>query len=255
MIEWMSEKGNPFTLTTQVSVNIADDDELMELMVRAGFETVFVGIESPHEESLAECEKLQNRNRDLIACVKKIQSYGLQVQGGFIIGFDSDKSWIFDKMISFIQESGIVTAMVGLLNAPRGTKLYHRLVKENRLIKDSSGNNTDYSMNFIPKMSKQELIEGYRKVVQTIYSPEHYYARIKTLLKSYKPLPKSSPRLCWSDIKIFLKSAWFLGIKEKGRFHYWKLIAWSLVKHPQFVTLAITLSIYGIHFRRSFSSY
>jgi radical SAM superfamily enzyme YgiQ (UPF0313 family) len=135
VIQWMESNGHPFVFNTEASVNLSDDEELMHLMSKAGFRTVFVGIESPHEESLAECRKIPNRNRDLIASVKKIQQHGFQVQGGFIVGFDSDPGSIFQKVIDFVQESGIVTAMVGLLNAPVGTKLYQRLLKEGRVLK------------------------------------------------------------------------------------------------------------------------
>jgi len=118
IITWMQERKHPFNFYTEVSINIADDEELMQLMVKAGFDQVFVGIESPNEDSLAECSKLQNRNRDLIASVRKIQRAGLEVQAGFIVGFDKDPAFIFERLIGFIQESGIATAMVGLLNAP-----------------------------------------------------------------------------------------------------------------------------------------
>ncbi len=251
MIEWMEQRQHPFTLGTQSSINLANDEELMNLMVRAGFNTVFIGIESPHEESLAECDKAQNRNNNLIECVKKIQSFGLQVQGGFILGFDSDKPSIFDEMINFIQESGIVTAMVGLLNAPRGTKLYDRLLKSDRLLSSFSGSNTNYSMNFIPKMNKHDLIAGYRKVVETIYTPRFYYARIRTLFQNYKPLPNEIQRLSWQNMKLLLKSSWLLGVREKGRFHYWKIIFWGMLKRPELIHMVIALSIYGHHFRKS----
>ena len=159
----------------------------MALMVRAGFDQVFVGIESPNEESLAECSKLQNRNRDLIASVRKIQHAGLEVQAGFIVGFDKDPAAIFDRLIAFIQESGIVTAMVGLLNAPTGTKLYHRLEQEGRIVKTATGDNTDFSINFIPKMNSDTLVNGYRRILDTIYSPKHYYARVRKFLQEYRP--------------------------------------------------------------------
>ncbi len=183
LIEWMKTKHYPFAFNTQASINLADDEELMDLMVQAGFDCVFVGIESPNEESLSECNKVQNKGSDLVECVKKIQRFGMQVQAGFILGFDSDKESVFDNLIHFIQKSGVVTAMVGLLNAPRGTKLYSRLMNENRLSKESTGDNTDFSMNFIPKMGTEELLNGYRKVVNTIYSPKNYYNRILTFLK------------------------------------------------------------------------
>jgi radical SAM superfamily enzyme YgiQ (UPF0313 family) len=221
-------------------------------MVRAGFTTVFIGIESPDEESLAECDKVQNTNNNLIESVKKIQSFGLQVQGGFILGFDSDKPSIFDDMIAFIQESGIVTAMVGLLNAPRGTKLYDRLLESDRLLDSASGSNTDYSMNFIPIMNKHDLIAGYKKVVETIYAPRLYYERIKTLFQNYKPLPNEIQRLSWQSMKLLLKSSWLLGVREKGRFHYWKIIFWGMFKRPELIHMVITLSVYGHHFRKSF---
>jgi radical SAM superfamily enzyme YgiQ (UPF0313 family) len=255
MIDWMEKRNNPFSFVTQASINLSDDDALMKLMVQAGFDLVFVGIETPHEESLAECDKFQNKNRDLVACVKKIQRFGLEVQAGFIVGFDSDPPSIFEKQIAFIQKSGIVTAMVGLLNAPRGTKLYQRLVNEGRLLKGFSGNNTDLSINFIPKMSYQMLFNGYRKVLYTIYSPKYYYERILTLLRNLESSQKKKFRLRLCHLEAFLKSIWFLGIRGKGRIYYWKLILWSLFRCPQFFPLAITFAIYGFHFRKIIRNY
>jgi len=256
LIDWMKQKKPPFSLFTEASINLSDDEELMQLMVKAGFEKVFIGIETPNEESLTECNKYLNKNRDLIACVKKIQDNGLEVQGGFIVGFDNDPLSIFERQISFIQKSGIVTAMVGLLNAPRGTRLYHRLKKENRLLNDSSGDNTDFSLNFIPKMNVETLINGYKKILNTIYSPKHYYKRVITFLKGYKHKPsKKKINFSFSHFKAFFKSIWFLGIKGKERFHYWKLISWTLVRRPRFFSLAISFAIYGFHFRKIVGSY
>jgi len=251
LIDWMREKKYPFYFSTEASINLADDEELMQLMVKAGFNRVFIGIETPNEESLTECNKYLNKNRDLIACVKKIQDNGFEVQGGFIVGFDNDPPSIFERQISFIQKSGIVTAMVGLLNAPRGTRLYHRLKKEDRLLNDLSGDNTDFSINFIPKMNIEALINGYKKILNTIYSPKHYYKRVITFLKAYKPKPlKGKIHFNFHNLRAFFKSIWFLGIKGKERFHYWKLISWTLVRRPRFFRLAITLAIYGFHFRK-----
>ncbi|RLB04265.1 MAG: B12-binding domain-containing radical SAM protein, partial [Deltaproteobacteria bacterium] len=190
IIGWMKERNYPFSFFTEASIDLSDDEELMGLMVEAGFDTVFIGIETPYEESLTECSKFQNRNRDLVACVKKIQQRGLQVTGGFIVGFDHDPPSIFERQINFIQKSGIVTAMVGLLNAPRGTRLYRRLRKENRLLHEVSGDNTDCSINFIPKMGHETLINGYKRIMKTIYSPRHYYRRIGTFLHEYRPSNK-----------------------------------------------------------------
>ena len=253
--KWLERRGYFFSFATQASIDLSDDEELMELMVKAGFDTVFVGIETPNKESLTECNKLQNRNRDLIACVKKIQDSGLQVQGGFILGFDNDSPSIFQRQIAFIQKSGIATAMVGLLNAPRGTRLYERLKKENRLLKGASGDNTDCSINFIPKMDYQTLIDGYKKILSTIYSPGCYYERVRKFLKEYKPLQKRMFRFRFSYFGTFFKSTLLLGIIGKERFHYWKLIVWSLFRRPQLFPLALTLAIYGFHFRKIFGNH
>jgi radical SAM superfamily enzyme YgiQ (UPF0313 family) len=250
--EWMDSRNHPFFLSTEASVDLADDEQLMQMMVRAGFDTVFVGIETPNEESLMECNKFHNKNRDLIACVKKIHSFGMQVQGGFILGFDSDPASIFERLIGFIQESGIVTAMVGLLNAPTGTRLYHRLAEENRLINNFTGDNTDLSMNFIPKMNQKALISGYKKVLDTIYSPVHYYERLMLFFKEYQPVQKRVFRFHSYYIGALFKSILYLGIIGKERYYYWKLFFWSLFKRPKLFPIAITLSIYGFHFRKVF---
>ena len=252
IIAWMEERNFPFTLVTEASIDLADDEELLQLMAKARFDSVFVGIETPNEESLTECSKFQNRNRDLVASVHKIQQYGMQVTGGFIVGFDSDPPSIFEKQINFIQKSGIVTAMVGLLNAPRGTRLYQRLHKENRLVHGFTGDNTDCSINFVPKMGYETLVAGYEKVMKTIYSPKHYYKRIRTFFREYRPHSKQAFSFNISYCKAFLKTLWLLGIRGRERFQYWRLLASTLLKRPQSISLAVTLAIYGFHFRKVF---
>ncbi|MDD5458658.1 MAG: radical SAM protein [Phycisphaerae bacterium] len=249
IIHWMKKRNRPFAFNTQTSIDLVDDEELMTMMVRAGFDCVFIGIESPNDSSLSECNKIQNTGRDIVAAVKKIQQFGMQVQAGFIVGFDSDKPGVFDKMISLIQDSGVVTAMVGLLNAPRGTKLYKKLMSENRLTTPPTGDNMDCTMNFIPKMDIHELLDGYQKVLNTIYSQKYYCKRIKTFLKNYNFSGNTRLRLRYSGIKAFLKSMWQIGMIEKGKIHYWMLIIWSL-KNPRRLPLAIRFSIYGSHFRK-----
>ena len=255
MVEWMEGKKYPFTFNTEASINLSDDDELMQLMVKAGFASVFVGIETPNEESLTECNKVQNKNRDLVACVRKIQGSALYVTGGFIVGFDNDPPSIFERMSTFIQESGIVAAMVGLLNAPRGTHLYQRLKHEGRLLQEVSGDNTDFSINFIPKMDYATLIKGYERVISRLYSPAPYYKRVKEFLKEYRPLQNKSFRFHFSHLKAFVKSVVFLGIIDKERVYYWKLFFWSLFRRPRLLRLALTFSIYGFHFRKTFQEY
>jgi radical SAM superfamily enzyme YgiQ (UPF0313 family) len=256
MIEWSKQKKYPFMFFTEASINLADDDSLMELMAEAGFNRVFVGIETPNDNSLVECNKLQNRNRDLAASVKRIQNHGFEVQGGFILGFDSDPASIFSKQIHFIQKTGIVTAMVGLLNAPNGTKLYKRLKKENRLIKDMSGDNTDFSINFVPKMKYETLVTGYKNVLDTIYSPRHYYERVVTFLKEYKPRKTAGiSQLRFSHITGLMKSLWFLGITNNGRRYFWRLLISTLLKRPRHFPLSVSLSVSGFHFRKVAEGY
>lgn len=255
LIEWMDQKRHPFVFNTETSINLSDDEELMVLMSKAGFRTVFVGIESPHEESLVESRKTPNRNRNLIQSVKKIQQSGFQVQGGFILGFDSDPGTIFQRMIEFVQESGIVTAMVGLLNAPAGTKLHQRLLNEGRLLKTMTGDNTDFTMNFVPRMNREALLKGYRSILQHIYSPKPYYARVKQFLRTYKPPKAGLHRITLAEISALVKSALVLGVVGKERLQYWKLFVWSLLTRPRLFPMAITFSIYGYHFRRILESY
>ncbi len=262
MIAWMDARKHPFVFITEASINLADDDELMQLMVHAGFNAVFVGIETPEEESLAECAKIQNKNRDLVASVQTMQNAGLEVQGGFIVGFDHDVAATFQRQIDFIQKSGIVTAMVGLLNVPRGTRLYKRMAQEGRLLEDFSGNNTVFSTNFIPKMGYDALIDGYQHLLRGIYAPRPYYARVKTFLSTYKPLKRQTFRLLFGGIHwnsgyagAFFKSILLLGIKDKHRRHFWKLFFWSLFTRPELFADAITYAIYGYHFRKIFGDY
>ena len=251
IIKWQKLRKYPSMLITETSINLADDEELMYLMVEAGFDTVFIGIESPNEDSLAECSKQQNRSRDPVAAVKKIQNHGLQVQGGFILGFDNDPVSIFSSQINFIQKSGIVTAMVGLLNAPPGTKLYQRLKKENRILDTTiSGDNTDCSMNFIPKMDTETLVNGYKSILSTIYSSKEYYKRIKVFLKEYKPRRKKTfSQLQFWHVWAFLRVVWVLGVWDGDRLHYWRFFLSTVLKRPQHFPLSMALAVYGYHFK------
>jgi radical SAM superfamily enzyme YgiQ (UPF0313 family) len=248
LIDWRKDKsGNVFF--TEASINLADDPPLMDLMVRAGFTKVFIGIETPDEKCLAECSKSQNGNRDLIEDVKRIQRAGLQVQGGFIVGFDADRPSIFQRQIDFIQKSGIVTAMVGLLQAPAGTRLYARMEKEGRLCSESSGDNVDGTTNIIPAMSLATLKEGYRRILDHIYSPAPYYQRIRTFLREYKA-PPTRGRLQFSHILALLRSVYRIGILGRERLQYWKLLIWTQFRRPRLLPDAIILAIYGYHFRK-----
>ena len=248
LIAWRKDKsGLPFS--TEASINLADDPELLSLMVQAGFDTVFVGIETPNEDSLAECSKNQNKNRDLVESVKRLQRAGLQVQGGFIVGFDNDPPSIFQQQIDFIQESGIVTAMVGLLQAPPGTRLFERLQKEGRLVNSMSGDNVDGTTNIIPKMGLDSLRQGYRQLLDHIYAPQFYYDRVITFLNEYHP-PEIRTYLDLQYVLALGRSIYRLGIRGVERIHYWRLFFWTLFRRPRLFPLAITLAIMGYHFRQ-----
>ncbi|RNC67951.1 MAG: DUF4070 domain-containing protein [Desulfuromonadales bacterium] len=250
MLDWMEQRKHPFEFYTEVSIDLADDGHLMELMVKTGFEEVFIGIETPLDAGLAETGKVQNKNRDLLASVRRIQQAGLQVQAGFIVGFDSDPPSIFERQIRFIQESGIVTAMVGMLTALRGTKLHQRLLQEGRLLGDTSGNNTAVSLNFVPSMKAEALISGYRTILTTIYSPRNYYQRVIRFLKEYRPQHQGAFHLKPGYCGAFFKSIILLGVVGKERLYFWKLFFWSLLRKPRLFPLAITFAIYGFHFRK-----
>jgi radical SAM superfamily enzyme YgiQ (UPF0313 family) len=249
MITWMETHKHPYKFNAQTSINLADDSQLLQMMRNAGFTSTFIGIETPVEESLQSCHKVQNENRDLLENVKQIQKAGLQVSGGFIVGFDSDTETVFQRQVDFIQKSGIVSAMVGLLNAPKNTQLYRQMEMENRLTVDATGSNTDFTMNFVPKMNHRELLEGYQYIINSIYKEKPYYKRIKELLKNYKPVNVGNNKIDLNQLKAFTKAIFVLGLVNKGRFEYWKFMAWTLLKKPKLFVDAITMAVYGYHFR------
>ena len=251
LINWQKGKKG-ISFNTEASINLADDDELVALMVKAGFDTVFIGIETPDEGSLAECNKKQNINRNMLECVQKLQRAGLQVQGGFILGFDNDNHSSFQNLVDFIQKSGIVTAMVGLLQAPTDTILYKRLLKENRILAVMDGDNVDGTTNIIPMMDIEKLSSGYKQVMNQLYSPKLYNKRIKTFLKEYKT-PKLDINFglknLQSNVLALCRSVYILGILDKQRRYYWNLFWWTLLRKPAMMGLSITFAVYGYHFR------
>jgi radical SAM superfamily enzyme YgiQ (UPF0313 family) len=249
LVKWRIRTRSKMGFLTEASVNLADDSELCELMVKASFKKIFLGIETPSVESLEECRKLQNRGRDLVETVKALQAYGFEIMGGFIVGFDNDNQDIFKSQFEFIQRSGVVTAMVGLLTALPQTRLYHRLRKEGRLETETTGNNTDAVLNFRPKLNREFLLNGYRDLMKRLYEPKAYYQRIRTFMEHHRP---NGPRLRLSpaDIEAFLKSFWLLGIWHRGRTQYWRFFWSTLLRRPRQFRYAIELAIMGYHFRR-----
>ena len=250
MKAWMQQHGYPFTFSIQVSINLADDDELLSLMRETGFCYTFIGIETPDEKSLHDCSKYQNNNRDLLQSVAKIQKAGMQVAAGFIVGFDSDTPSVFQRQIDFIQKSGIVSAMVGLLNAPKNTKLYKRLVLENRLKEDLCGNNTDITTNIIPKMNYNELLEGFRTIVTNIYSAKPYYKRVRLFLINFRQPHLQKEKFSITNLIAFFKTLFIIGIVKRGRAEFWKFLIWTLTRRPKLFTDAMTFVVYGYHYRK-----
>jgi len=253
LIEWRRGKSG-CQFYTEASINLADDAPLMQMMVDAGFDTVFVGIETPDEAALTECRKKQNTRRDLVRDVKRIQRAGMQVQGGFIVGFDSDTPSIFERQIEFIQKSGIVTAMVGLLQAPPGTKLYQRMKNERRLLGPMLGDNVDGGTNIIPRMNVDALKEGHARILKTIYSPESYYRRMRTFLREYRP-PRIRPQIRLEHFLTSMRVSLHLGVLSKERFHYWRLLAWTALRRPALLSTAVTLAVNGYHCRKVCEQY
>ncbi len=248
LIKWQRDHVG-ISFHTEVSINLADDEPLMQNMYKAGFNAVFVGIETPDADSLEECGKKQNKNRDLAEDVRRIQRAGMQVQAGFIVGFDNDTPSIFQRQIDFIQKSGIVTAMVGMLQAPSGTKLYERLKREGRLLGLTSGDNVDGTTNIIPKMDLDTFREGYKSILRHIYSPENYYQRIKTLFREYKA-PKIKTKLKLLHIQALFRSIYHLGILGRERTQFWNLLLWTCFHRRELFPMAVTFAIYGYHFRK-----
>ena len=252
LVAWSDRRKHPFEFETEVSVDMADDDELMELMLAAGFNSVFVGIETPNEESLRECGKVQNLNRNLLAAVRHMHQVGFIVKAGFILGFDHDPPTIFDQLSLFVQTSGIATAMVGLLNVPRNTRLHRRLEREGRLLGDFAGDNTTSGTNFRPAIGSDRLAEGYRSVIRRIYSPRPYYERVRLFLKEYR-LPRRRTRVSKRELFAFGGAVVRLGIVGRERWRFWHLFWWTLFRRPRLLPTAITLTIYGFHFRKYYA--
>ena len=249
LIAWRGRVKPKMGFLTEASMNLADDPALCDLMVKAGFKKVFLGIETPCAEGLEECGKQQNRNRDLGDSVRSLQQAGLEVMGGFIVGFDSDPKDIFRRQFEFIQQSGVVTAMVGLLTALPQTELYRRLAREGRILAETCGNNTGAAINFITRLDREFLISGYRELMRELYEPKNYYRRVRTFLRTYRP-GGPSVRLSQADVTAFLKSLWVLGVWHRGRLGYWRLLWVTLLASPRKFHTAMELSIIGHHFRR-----
>lgn len=248
LVEWRDRRRARMRFLTEATVTLGDDPELLSLMVRAGFYKVFLGIETPELESLRECRKTQNTRADLTQSIRNIQAAGLEVMGGFIVGFDQDGPDIFERQFAFIQRAGVVTAMVGVLTALPRTRLYQRLKREGRLLAESAGNNTQACCNFVPALGRETLEQGYRDLVRRLYEPRAYYRRARTLLQQCQTRTRSRVNL--NDLRALVRSMWVLGIQERGRRDYWRFLTTVLIHHRRQFGVAIELAIHGHHFRK-----
>jgi radical SAM superfamily enzyme YgiQ (UPF0313 family) len=256
LIEWSRANDFPFSFITEASVNLAEDDALLKQMEDAGFRRVFLGIETPVEESLKEAQKGQNTRRDLLESIHKIQGYGMEVMAGFIVGFDHDPEDIFDLQMNFIRESGIPLAMVGLLAALPDTQLWRRLEKEGRLLDVSTGNNTDCSINFVPKMDPARLVEGYKNILRNIYSPKEYYQRALDCLSRFhanRIEPRQSSVI--ADLKALYNIIATLGVRDSERRAFWKYFFDLVRYYPRDIAHGLTLAAMGYHFRQITEKY
>ena len=246
LVEWMRDHKFPFSLFTEASVNLAEDEDLLRLMREAHFTRVFLGIETPVEESLKETTKFQNLRRDLLESVRLIQSHGIEVMAGFIVGFDNDPPDVFERQIQFIRVAAIPLSMVGLLSALPNTQLWRRLKTEGRLLKESLGSNTLLDLNFIPTMDAQELIAGYRRILETIYSPREYFERAQAFLSQLGSSARAP--IVFSDWMAVARSLWRQGLRSDYKKEYWKFIVQAARRHREHMDKAITLAIMGHHF-------
>ncbi|MGH9450625.1 MAG: B12-binding domain-containing radical SAM protein [Terriglobia bacterium] len=247
LADWNRSRNTPFSFFTEASINLADDTGLLQMMKDANFTRVFIGIETPVEQSLKEAQKMQNTRKNLVESVHRIQDYGLEVMAGFIVGFDNDPEDIFDRQVEFIRESAIPLAMVGILLALPGTQLFRRLTKEGRILNEGHGNNMDVRLNFIPKMNAQKLVQGYREILERIYTPEAYYERALRFLERYKH-PNHRPRV-FSDYLALARSFVKQGVLSDSRTSYWKYVVKAAVKYRKQFDTAMTLAVMGYHFQ------
>src|SRR5947209_14123668 len=231
LARWQKENGYPFSLITESSLNVDDDEALLESMRDAGFRRVFLGIETPVEESLKEAQKSQNRG-NLLESVRKIQSYGMEVMAGFIVGFDNDPEDIFERQIDFIRKSAIPLAMVGLLNALPDTQLWKRLEREGRLLGEASGNNTTCSFNFKTRMDPALLIQGYQTIMRTIYSPREYYQRaLDSMKRTAHEFSEAQHYNLISSVTALTRVLLRLGVLDRERKEFWRFFTQTLFKH------------------------
>ncbi len=247
---WQEKHKYPFALFTEVSINIAEDKNLLSGLKQAGFTEVFIGIETPDADALRETGKKQNLRTDMKEAVKTIQTHGIEVMAGFIIGFDSDTNDIFDRQIDFIQQTGIPQAMVGILMALPGTDLYKRLESEGRILFHSDGNNThNMAANFITKMNEETLKQGYEKILSSIYdlNLKNYFTRCNRLMDRLGDVTHFQRKIGLSEMLMLFKSLVYQPFTSYG-YQYLKFVSQNLFRHFNIFGEVIRYAIIGHHF-------
>ena len=250
--EWQKSHGYPILFYTEASIDLAQRAELIEAMVKANFFYVFIGIESPSPKSLTEAKKFQNLRRDPLESIRFIQSLGLWVTAGFIIGFDSDTEDIFEQQRDFIERAAIPWAMAGFLQAPPTTPLYDRMLKEGRLLTESVTSNFD-PPNFRTLLPLPVLLEGYRGILASLYAPSTFHDRCYRSLLQWKARQGQKPPEIpfWTMLGMVVRSIVHQGILSSYRTAYWKFLLrlvarWSL--NPPKFGLGFVMLLSGHHF-------
>ncbi len=255
--KWTIEHKYPFYFSTEASINLADDDEMLELMRDVDFRYVFVGIETPENETLAVNHKNQNVNKSIDNAVRKIMSYGIVVNGGYIIGFDTESPAIADNMITSIQNSGICMAMLGLLYALPNTQLTRRLESEGRLFHNAAKTVTELDidqttsgLNFITLKPRIQILKNFLQVIEHIYEPANYYKRIiyngLNLKIAYKH--KNGFFTTIMHLRSFLTLCGMVGFNKHTGYHFWKMFFTVLIRNPGAVEASVNLAAMFIHF-------
>jgi radical SAM superfamily enzyme YgiQ (UPF0313 family) len=249
LARFQSARGYPFQLYTEATINLASDDELIEAMVRGGFSAVFIGIESPSAESLAAAGKVQNLSVDLAAAVDKLVCAGIEVMGGFILGFDPDGPDVFEAHHRFITETGIPMAMVGLLIALPGTRLEGRLRAEGRLRGTSDGDSF-CRPNFEPAMDEATLLSGYADLMARLYSADEYYGRCERMVERARKGEAARSAKSLDNVMTFARAIVGIGIASQRRRHFWRLLWHAATRAPHNFVLAVTKAVMGEHLIR-----
>jgi radical SAM superfamily enzyme YgiQ (UPF0313 family) len=250
---WQAERGHPFVFSTEASINLADDPELLDMMAKANFFAVFTGIESPDTATLVAARKKQNTRRSLADGIRKINEAGMIVLAGFIVGFDTEQSGVAKGMIECVEATSIPACMVGLLTALPGTQLYRRLEKEGRLLDfrdETAGDQCTAGLNFLPSRSRRAILEDYRQIVATIYQPETYFDRVLTVARRLRPRPlrssKRTPmtrRRLVAVLRLMLQMTFRMGTRR----HFWRTLVETMRRHPWAAEETLTLMALYLH--------